>query len=219
MATRQLKQAGLLGAVLGLAVAAAGCTSAPDLLPTPTSNVTPTAIGATGPFGTVQVNQTFVGRAGMTVTVQEATKWVPAPQFWAQRFGWVRVVGVRVVVDTRPAKAAGTTLDNWPSPYDPVLSIFGVVTLTNLKLAHCYGLYHDSDPASQARDLSAFGGDVAFSYDEDTDIGEGWIICGTTPDIDSLFDDEYAVSIQTPDGAAADGSGISDGWRMVMIVP
>jgi len=181
--------------------------------------LTPTASGGKGPFGVVQVNQTFVGQTGMTITVQEATKWVPAPQFWAQRFGWVRVAGLRVIVDDRPAKAAGTTLEDWPPPEDPTLSIFMLFAPDDLKLAHCYGLFLDSDPAGQARDLSAFGGDVAFSFDEDAGVGEGWIICGTPPYVDSFFGDRYGVSIEWPSGSSADGSEISDPIRTVMIVP
>jgi len=127
----------------------------------------------------VQVNQTFTGRTGVTITIQQATKWLPATQFWANTGGWHRMAGLRVIVDDRQAKAAGMKLDDWPPPGDPVPLIFTLVTPDFHHSAFCYGLYENSDAAGRAQDLAAFGGDVAFSFDEPTGVGEGWIVCGT----------------------------------------
>jgi len=165
----------------------------------------------------VQVNQTFTGRTGMTITIQEATTWLPAPQFWSGWLGWVRVVGLRVVVDDRQAKANGTKLENWPPANDPVSHIFKVITADYRHSTSCYGLYLDKDPAGEASDLAAIGGDVAFSFDEATGIGEGWIICGTIPPQDSLFGPQYVVNVEWPFGTAADGSSVSDPLRFVVV--
>ncbi|MCL2653559.1 MAG: hypothetical protein FWD63_07225, partial [Propionibacteriaceae bacterium] len=112
--TRQLTRAGLVGAVLCLAIVLAGCAPSAPPTPTPTPGLTPTASGGTGPFGVVQVNQTFTGRAGVTITIQEATKWLPPTQYWSKSHSWARIAGLRVIVDDRQAKAAGTKLDDWP---------------------------------------------------------------------------------------------------------
>lgn len=232
MATRQLKQAGLLGTVLSLAVALAGCTPPapqPPVSVTPTASATPaqpftptptplpTASGASGPLGVVQVNQTFSGATGLVYTVQEVTTvWLDAEQFRWVGAGSKRAVGVRLSVDDRAVKADGTKLDDWPPPGDmpPVF----LTTLDGAHYAYCYHL-NAGGQADTAHNLSLLGGDVAYSFDEEAGLGEGWVVCDTSPADDDLFGGEYIVNIRSRAGNAFDGTPVFDPVFQVVIVP
>jgi len=164
------------------------------------------------------VNQTFGGPTGLVYTVQEVnTVWLDADQFEPVGAAWTRMVGVRLAADDRKAKADGTKLYSWP-PVGNIPPVF-LTTSDGAHYANCYTLDAWGGQAAAERNLSAIGGDLAYSFDEETGLGEGWVVCGTSSADGYLFGGEYTVNIRSRSGETSDGTWVQDPVFQVVIVP
>jgi len=200
------------------ASAAEPASATPQPSPAPTPNSTSTVTGGMGPLGLVKINQTFSGVTGLTITLQEATTtWLPADQFGSIAATMVRVVGLRVVIDDHLAKERGITLWAWPPDAHGVPIDIRAHDDTNTGM--CVAISEETDAAAQARDLAAIGGDVAFAFDEVTNSGEGWLLCGTNEVDDSAFGNGYIISTMWIHGNDQFEKHVSDPANYVVVVP
>jgi len=194
-------------------------TPAPSVTsPVPMPSITaaplpiPTFTGASGPLGVVQVNQTYTTPSGLSFTVQQAnTTWLGATPSWAYwPNGLIRVVGLRVSVDERQAKAVGTTFPRLPAQLFPIV----LSTLDNRHPADCFTI-----SSNESFVLDALGGDVAFVMDDTAGVGEGWIMCGTMGAQDQYFGGGYVINIIPPTGTTADGTKVYAPQYQMAVTP
>jgi hypothetical protein len=165
---------------------------------TGTTEATPTTTPATV-VNIVTLGDTFDdSAAGISISLDEATDWIPSLPTSADSGLFVRMVGVHMTVDDSAA-----TYDTDPNAGDfTLLASDGSTT-------PCAALRQD-DASKTYSDaiIGALGGGEA--YDPPTQLS-GWFVCSTSPDNDADFDATgYTIHYDRAATTGTDGSALPE---------